>query len=46
MDLDADVPPDEIRSLVSHSWDQVAATLTRKQMQELVVLTAEGNAGD
>jgi predicted DNA-binding protein (MmcQ/YjbR family) len=36
VDLDADVPPDEVEALVSHSWDQVAATLTRKQREGLV----------
>jgi predicted DNA-binding protein (MmcQ/YjbR family) len=35
IDLDADVPPDEVEGLVSHSWDQVAATLTRKQREGL-----------
>lgn len=38
VDLDADVPAEEIRALVAHSWDQVAATLTRKQRTELEVL--------
>ena len=33
--LDADVPADEVRALAAHSWDQVAATLTKKQRQEL-----------
>jgi predicted DNA-binding protein (MmcQ/YjbR family) len=33
--LDADVPATEIRELVSHSWDQVTAGLTRKQREEL-----------
>jgi predicted DNA-binding protein (MmcQ/YjbR family) len=40
VDLDADVPADEIKALVAHSWDQVAATLTRKQRDELARLTA------
>ena len=35
VDLDSDVPADEIAALVAHSWDQVAATLTRKQRAEL-----------
>ncbi|MGZ5807909.1 MAG: MmcQ/YjbR family DNA-binding protein [Croceibacterium sp.] len=35
VDLDSDVPADEVRALVAHSWDQVAATLTRKQREEL-----------
>lgn len=34
VDLEGDVPPDEVRSLVAHSWDQVAATLTRKQKDD------------
>ena len=38
VDLDADLPADEIESLVAHSWDQVAATLTRKQREELAAL--------
>jgi predicted DNA-binding protein (MmcQ/YjbR family) len=45
VDLDADVPADEIRVLVEHSWDQVAATLTRKQKAELALLSAEKGAG-
>ena len=39
IDLDADVPADEIEALVAHSWDQVAATLTRKQREQLASLT-------
>jgi predicted DNA-binding protein (MmcQ/YjbR family) len=35
VELDADVPDEEIRALAAHSWDQVAATLTRKQRAEL-----------
>ena len=46
VDLDADVPFDEIRSLVAHSWDQVAATLTRQQRQELASLNAGNLAGE
>lgn len=38
VDLDADVPVDEVRLLVAHSWDQVAATLTRKQRADLAAL--------
>jgi len=38
--LDADVPANEIKELVSHSRDQVAATLTRKQREELASLGA------
>jgi len=40
VDLDADVPADEIEALVAHSWDQVAATLTRKQRDELASLSS------
>jgi predicted DNA-binding protein (MmcQ/YjbR family) len=39
VDLDADVPADEIEALVAHSWDQVAATLTRKRREELASLS-------
>ena len=39
VDLDADVPANEIEVLVAHSWDQVAATLTRKQREELAALS-------
>jgi len=35
VDLEADVPPDEVRELAAYSWDLVAATLTRKQRQKL-----------
>ncbi len=38
VDLDADVPPDEIARLVDHSYDQVTAKLTRKQKAELAGL--------
>ena len=38
VDLDADVPADEIETLVAHSWDQVAAALTRKQREQLAAL--------
>ena len=40
VDLDADVPAEEVEALVAHSWDQVAATLTRKQREQLECLTA------
>ena len=40
VNLDSDVPPDEIQALVGHSWDQVAATLTRKQKDALAKLRA------
>jgi len=35
VDLDADVPADEIEALVVHSWEQVAATLPKKQRAAL-----------
>ena len=35
VDLDADVPADEIERLVDQSYDLVCATLTRKQAAEL-----------
>lgn len=38
VDLDADVPADEIRDLAAHSWDQVSATLTRRQKEDLAAL--------
>jgi len=38
VDLAADVSAGEIRDLVAHSWDQVAATLKRKQRAELEAL--------
>ena len=41
VDLDADVPDDEIRALVAHSREEVAATLTRKQRDELASLSAQ-----
>jgi predicted DNA-binding protein (MmcQ/YjbR family) len=40
VDLEADVPADEVRALIAHSWDQVAAGLTRKQRSELESLKA------
>jgi predicted DNA-binding protein (MmcQ/YjbR family) len=41
VDLEADVPTDEIHALIAHSWDQVAAGLTRKQRAELESLQAD-----
>jgi predicted DNA-binding protein (MmcQ/YjbR family) len=38
VDLGADVPAREVEALAAHSWDQVAATLTRKQRDELAAL--------
>jgi predicted DNA-binding protein (MmcQ/YjbR family) len=38
IDLDADVPAEEVAALVAHSRDQVAAALTRKQREELAAL--------
>jgi len=35
VDLDADVPADEIEALAAHSWEQVAATLPKKQRAAL-----------
>ncbi|MBO0749461.1 MAG: MmcQ/YjbR family DNA-binding protein [Porphyrobacter sp.] len=40
VDLAADVPFDEVRELVQHSWDQVAATLTRKQREQLAAASS------
>ncbi len=37
--LDGDVPAKEVRRLVSHSYDQVCAGLTRKQKAELAALS-------
>jgi predicted DNA-binding protein (MmcQ/YjbR family) len=39
IELAADVSSDEINDLIGHSWDQVAATLTRKKRQELATLS-------
>ncbi len=39
VDLDADVPPDEVERLCAHSYDQVCAGLTRKQKAVLKGLT-------
>ena len=36
--LDADVPLNEIKRLVAHSYEQVCAGLTRKQKAELAAL--------
>ncbi len=38
IDLDADVPADEVERLIAHSYDQVRAKLTRKQRAELDAL--------
>jgi predicted DNA-binding protein (MmcQ/YjbR family) len=35
LDLDGDVPSDEIDRLTDQSWDLVRASLTRKQQAEL-----------
>jgi predicted DNA-binding protein (MmcQ/YjbR family) len=43
--LDADVPPKEIRRLVSLSYELVCATLTAKQRAELARLAPEVNPG-
>ena len=40
VDLDADVPPDEIERLVAGSYDLVRDGLTRKQQTELAALSA------
>lgn len=40
VELDADVPAEEIERLVAHSYDQVCAKLTRKQKAELEALSA------
>jgi predicted DNA-binding protein (MmcQ/YjbR family) len=45
VDLDADVPAAEVEALVAHSWDQVAATLTRKQREKLASLSAGQGVG-
>ncbi len=39
VNLDADVPADEIEQLVGHSYELVCAGLTRKQKTELAVLS-------
>ena len=38
VDLDADVPPDEVERLVAHSYEQVRGGLTRKQRAALAAL--------
>jgi predicted DNA-binding protein (MmcQ/YjbR family) len=38
VDLDGDVPSEEILRLVGHSYDQICAKLTRKQKAELASL--------
>ncbi|WP_293904162.1 MmcQ/YjbR family DNA-binding protein [Phenylobacterium sp.] len=40
VNLDADVPADEIERLAGHSYDLVCAGLTRKQKAELAALSA------
>jgi predicted DNA-binding protein (MmcQ/YjbR family) len=40
IDLDADVPAEEVERLVGQSYDLVRATLTRKQQAELAALAA------
>jgi predicted DNA-binding protein (MmcQ/YjbR family) len=40
VDLDADVPPEEVERLVAHSYDLVRANLTRKQKAELEALAS------
>ena len=45
VDLDADVPIDEVQALIAHSWDQVAASLTRKERDALALIgTAPGDS--
>ena len=39
VDLDADVPADEVERLVGQSYDLIVAGLTKKQRAELVALT-------
>lgn len=40
IDLDSDVPAREIARLIAHSYDLVAASLTRKQQAALAALAA------
>jgi len=40
VNLDSDVPAEEIDRLAAHSYEQVCATLTRKQKAELAALTS------
>ena len=40
VDLDGDVPAEEIDRLAAHSYDAVRATLTRKQKAELQALSS------
>jgi predicted DNA-binding protein (MmcQ/YjbR family) len=40
VNLDADVPADEIERLMGHSYELVCAGLTRKQKAELAALSA------
>jgi predicted DNA-binding protein (MmcQ/YjbR family) len=44
VDLAADVPAEEVERLVSHSWDLVAAGLSRKQREALASMTGNGTA--
>ena len=41
VDLDSDVPADEIDRLAAHSYDLVCAGLTRKQKAELAALAGD-----
>jgi predicted DNA-binding protein (MmcQ/YjbR family) len=40
VDLDADVPADEVERLAAHSYELVCAGLTRKQKAELAALSS------
>lgn len=40
VDLDSDVPPEEVERLVGQSYDLVRAALTKKQQAELTALSA------
>jgi predicted DNA-binding protein (MmcQ/YjbR family) len=40
VDLDADVPPEEVERLAAHAYDLVRANLTRKQKAELEALSS------
>ena len=40
VDLNADVPPKEVRNLITHSYDLVRDKLTRKQKAELEALSS------
>ena len=41
IDLDADVPPKEVKNLITHSYDLVRDKLTRKQKGELALVSAK-----